>query len=202
MNEILLVGAGGHAYACIDVLELENKYSIGGFIEKDFTELHEHHGYLIVGSDNNLEALRLKYGCALITIGQIKTPKIRMRLFKLLKSLNYDLPVIKSPISYASRRAIIDEGTIVMHGAIINSNASIGKNCIINSNSLIEHDAWIGNHCHISTGAIVNGGVEIGHGTFIGSGAIISNSAKIGNNCIVGSGVILKKDLSSGRMIK
>ena len=49
-----------------------------------------------------------------------------------------------------------------MHGAIINSNTTIGSNCIINTKSLIEHDCLIGHNVHISTGAIINGHTKIG----------------------------------------
>ena len=34
MRKIILIGAGGHAKACIDVIEEENKYKIIGVIEK------------------------------------------------------------------------------------------------------------------------------------------------------------------------
>ena len=34
MKKIILVGAGGHAHACIDVIEQCNKYCIVGLIEK------------------------------------------------------------------------------------------------------------------------------------------------------------------------
>ena len=35
MNKIVLVGGGGHARSCIDVIEMENKFSIAGIVDKD-----------------------------------------------------------------------------------------------------------------------------------------------------------------------
>ena len=35
MDEIILVGAGGHARSCIDVIELSGQYKIAGLVEKD-----------------------------------------------------------------------------------------------------------------------------------------------------------------------
>ena len=35
MKEIILVGAGGHAKSCIDVIEKENKFKIICLIDKD-----------------------------------------------------------------------------------------------------------------------------------------------------------------------
>ena len=35
MDEIILVGSGGHARACIDVIELSGKFKVTGLVEKD-----------------------------------------------------------------------------------------------------------------------------------------------------------------------
>ena len=202
MDNLILIGAGGHAKACIDIIEQNNTYKIAGIINNDTSSQVIELGYKIIGTDNDLENLRNEFDCALIAIGQIKTSKIRMELYELLKSLHFKLPIIESPLSYVSQHAQIGEGTIIMHGAIINANATIGKNCIINNKSLIEHDVIIGDHCHISTGAILNGGVSVGNGSFIGSGVITKQSISIGNNCIVGAGSVLKYDIDSNKIIK
>lgn len=201
MDKILLVGAGGHARSCIDVLENENKFEIIGLIEKNILQQNSTLGYPIIGNDDDLVILRKQYRNALITVGQIKSPKIRVELYKFLKKTDYILPTIISPFSYVSRYSQIGEGSIVFHGVIINVNVNIGNNCIINSKALIEHDVLIGDNCHIATGAIINGGVSIGSGTFIGSGTIIKQSIEIGDNCLIGSGVTLKKNVKSHNII-
>ena len=76
-----------------------------------------------------------------------------------------------SPLAYVSKYTIIDEGTVVMHHALVNAGAKIGKNCIINTKALIEHDVTIGDHSHISTAAVVNGGSIVAEDTFFGSNA-------------------------------
>ena len=202
MDKILLIGAGGHARSCIDVLEEENQFEIAGLIEKGERISNNSLGYSVIGTDDDLKVLRKHYKNAIITVGQIKSPKIRIKLYQLLKELDFTLPVIVSPHAYVSKHAQIGEGSIIMHGVIINANAIIGNNCIINNKSLIEHDAVIGDHCHIATGAIINGEVSVGNETFIGSGAITKQCISIGNNCIVGAGVILKSDVRPNQVIK
>jgi sugar O-acyltransferase (sialic acid O-acetyltransferase NeuD family) len=157
--KIILVGAGGHCRSCIDVIEREGRFDIAGVVDcPDFVGENVL-GYPLLGRDEDLPALREKCQYALVTVGQIKTPEIRMRLFQQLQSLAFELPAIISPGAYVSRHARVGAGTIVMHDALINAGASVGENCIINSKALIEHDATVGSHCHISTGAIVNGAV-------------------------------------------
>ena len=202
MDKILLIGAGGHARSCIDVLEEENQFEIAGLIEKGESISNESLGYPIIGTDDDLKVLRQQYKNALITVGQIKSPKIRIKLYQLLKELDFTLPVIVSSQAYVSKHAQIGEGSIIMHGVIINANAKIGNNCIINNRALIEHDAVIGDHCHIATGAIINGEVSVGNETFIGSGAVTKQCISIGNNCIVGAGIILKNDVKHNLAVK
>jgi len=202
MNKIILVGAGGHAYSSIDVIEEEDKFKIIGLIDKNFPSNKTIAKYKIIGNDDDLNNLRKKYKYALVTVGQIKNPISRVKIYDKLKTQNYILPVIKSPKSYVSKYSKIGEGTIVMHRAIINIDSLIGSNCIINTSSLIEHNSVIGSHCHISTKAIINGDVTIGDKTFIGSGSVIFQGVKIGTNCVISAGSIIKKNLSDNTLYK
>jgi sugar O-acyltransferase (sialic acid O-acetyltransferase NeuD family) len=168
-EKILLVGGGGHCRAVIDVIEQEAKYEIAGIIDKRELIGSKIFGYEIIGCDDDLVDLYLKYSNALVTVGQIKSNVVRVKLFNRLKDIGYTLPVVISPLAYISKYAKIAEGTVVMHQALVNANANIGSNCIINTKALIEHDAVVMSGCHISTGAIINGGVVVKANSFIGS---------------------------------
>ena len=201
MNDIILIGAGGHARACIEVIESGGQYKIAGLVEKDERIDEKKIGYPIIGVDEDLETLRQKYTYALVTVGQIKSPKTRIKIYKTLKKLEYQLPVVISSSAYLSKYTEIYEGTIIMHGVLLNAGVEIGANCIINNMALVEHDVKIGNHCHIATGAILNGEIQVGEGTFIGSGVITKQSIKIGENCVVGAGCVIKKNLYDNQMV-
>lgn len=184
--QIILVGGGGHCISCIDVIEQEGKFQIAGIV--DTNKIGDQVvGYPVLGGDDDLPGLRKNYEYALVTIGQIKTPIARIKLYEQLALLGFNLPIIISPRAYVSKYAVIRDGSIVMHDALINAQAAIGNNCIINTKALIEHDSKIGSHCHISTGAIINGGVIVGHGTFVGSNAVVRESAQINENFFVRS---------------
>ncbi len=201
MDDIILVGAGGHAMVCIDVIEQEGRFRIAGLIEKNSAAVTRC-GYPVIGTDDDLKTLRQRFDYALVSVGQIKTPNVRMKLFKTLKSAGYSLPAITSPVAYVAKRTRIGEGTIIMHGAIINAGATIGDNCIMNNRSLVEHDVTVGAHCHIATGAILNGAVNVGEGSFVGSSAVIKQGITIGKNCVVGAGCILKRDLPDSQVVQ
>lgn len=171
--EILLIGAGGHARSCADVIERGGAYEIVGLVGVPSEVGQFCLGYPIIGTDSELLHLAGSHPNALISIGQIESPTPRIRLFDLALAAGFAMPAIISPLAYVSRHALIGDGSVVMHGAIVNAGAVIGRNCIVNTHAVIEHDAVVEDHCHISTTAILNGGVMVGAGSFIGSGAII-----------------------------
>ena len=192
--KIILIGAGGHAHACIDVIEQHDQYQIAGLVGMA-EEMHTHHlGYRVIAADDDLPELAKKYQYALITVGQILSPDRRIRLYQQATELGLQLPVIIAPSAHVSRHATIGSGTIVMHGAIVNAAAKVGDNCIINTRALIEHDAMVEDHCHISTGAILNGRVNVGTGSFIGSACVIKDGVSIGKDCVVGMGLSVRSN--------
>ena len=197
-NSILLLGAGGHARACIDVIEQEGNFKVTGLIGLPAEVGTDILGYPVIGIDSDISKLLKKYDYALVTIGQIKTFQVRERLFNLIIQNSGEMPCIISPHAYVSKHAKIGNGSIVMHGAIVNAGASVGQNCIINSQSLIEHDSVIGDHCHIATAATINSGVSISSGTFIGSNCSIRQTTNIGEHCVIGMGLNVLSDCEAG----
>lgn len=189
---LILIGAGGHAHACIDVIEQHGQYEIAGLIglpgEKDSKQL----GYSVMGTDADLPKLAKAVRYAIITIGQVQSPDIRIRLYEQAVNCGFQFPVIVAPTAHVSRHATIGAGTIVMHGAVVNAGASVGCNCIINTHALVEHDAMVENYCHVSTGAVLNGDVKVGAGSFVGSGSIIKEGVMLGERCVVGMGLSVR----------
>jgi sugar O-acyltransferase (sialic acid O-acetyltransferase NeuD family) len=195
---LLLVGAGGHARACIDVIEAEGRFRVGGLVGLAHQVGEVILGYPVLGTDDDLALLKRAHRYALVAVGQIITPDPRIRLFNRLGECGYQVPSIVSPRAHVSRHAAVAAGTIVMHGALVNAGATIGENCILNSLSLVEHDSAVGNHCHIATAAAVNSGVQIADGTFVGSNACIRQGIRIGERCVIGMGQRVLRDCAAG----
>lgn len=193
MTDIYIIGDGGHAGACLNILRSNKNFKFKGFVtnfqnskklsEKIFFNKKKSYNFII-------------------GIGQIKTYSQRLKIFNKFKKFGHNFPVVISKHAIISKTSKMNEGTIVMHSSIVGENVKIGKNCILNSGSLIEHDAKIEDYCHISTSATVNGSVIIKRGTFIGSGSVIDNNVTIGKNCIIGSGKVIKKNIPDNSIIK
>lgn len=192
MKKLILIGGGGHCKSCIDVIEQEGKYEIVGILDKVEFIGQKVLGYEIIGSDDDMQKYVDQGFTFLLTIGQIKTPSVRKKLFDRLQAYQAKIATIISPHAYVSKHSTIGKGTIIMHDALVNADVSVGINCIINSKALIEHDVCIEDFCHISTAAIINGGVMVKEGTFFGSNAVSKEYAKSNINDFIKAGSIFK----------
>ena len=195
--DLILIGGGGHCRSCIDVIEMEGRFAIRGIVDERDVLDPPITDYPLLGRVEDILALSRSCRNFLVTIGQIKSPEPRMRLFKQLKQLGIMLPIVVSPLAHVSRQAVLGEGTIIMHHALVNAGASVGRNCIINTKALIEHDAVIEDHCHISTAAIVNGTAKVQCCSFIGSNAVVRELVTVGEQSIVGAGVTVLHSIDS-----
>ena len=84
MKEIILIGGGGHCKSVIDVIEQESQFVIVGIVDKLKLIGTDVLGYPVIGSDADLESLAKIYTYALVTVGQIRSPEARIKLFFLI----------------------------------------------------------------------------------------------------------------------
>ena len=198
---IVLFGGGGHCRSCIDVIEQTGRFTIAGIVESGgVQESAPILGYPIIGTDEDLGAIRSSYRQALVTVGQIKSATSRLALYRRLRELDFTPPAVVSPLAYVSRHATIGAGTIVMHHAVVNAGAVVGCSCIVNTKALIEHDARVGDHSHISTAAVVNGGAAVGLRSFIGSHATVMHAVRLGDDWFCGAGRRVRSELDGSPM--
>ena len=197
VEEIIIIGAGGHARACIEVIETEGKYKIAGLVGTKNEIGNVVSGYKVLGTENEIPLYAATFPNAIIGIGQIDSAETRRRIFANLKKVGFKLPAIISPYAHVARNAQIGFGSIIMHHALVNTGVIIGENCIVNSKATVEHDSVIGDSSHISTGTIINGGCVIGHSSFIGSGSVVKEGCTVGEESIIGMSLGVRKDIPS-----
>lgn len=198
MKKIFLIGAGGHARSCSEIIKSNNDFRIECYFSDKGEKIF---GKKAINLNlKNLKNIKKKENFH-IAIGQIKNNTKREKLFNYLKNKGYSFPSIISKKAYTASKVKIGMGTIIMSSCVINVNSVIGVNNIINTGSIIEHDVKIGNHNHVAPGAIINGEVKIGNNCFIGSGAIIKQGVMIEDNCFVQAGKIVLKNLKKNTKI-
>lgn len=195
--ELILVGGGGHCNSVIESIESTGKYNIIGISDHPEMMGKSIQDYRVIATDLDLPKYVAQDISFLVTVGQIKNPQPRLRLFNLLDSISAKIVTIIDSDSNVSKHTIIGKGSVILRNAFINSGASIGYNCIINTGAIVEHDCKIGNNVHVSTGAIINGDCTIGDNCFIGSGAVISNNITLTSGTIIAAGAIVLRSITT-----
>lgn len=194
MKPLILVGGGGHCKSVIDVA-VSAGYAILGVLDRPEEVGKKVLGYDVIGTDDDM-AKYVDQAVFIVTVGQIKSPDLRIKLHKMIEHVGGKLATIVAPTAHVSEYAQLGEGTVVMHQAVVNADAKIGKGCIINTFANIEHDVVVGDYCHISTGAMVNGGATITDGTFLGSQSVVNQCVKIERGGVIASLSVVNKDIT------
>lgn len=200
MQDIILIGGGGHCKSVIDSISKTKEYNILGILDLPDKVGEEILGIKIIGTDDQLEYYYKKgVRHAFLTIGSIGDSTLRKRLYFVASDIGYFFPNIIDKTAIISEKIQIGHGNFISKGAIINSDTVIGYNCIINTGAVIEHDCYIGDFCHIGPGSTLSGNVKIGCNTHIGANTTIIQNINVGENTIVGAGSVVVKDIDSNK---
>lgn len=181
-----IIGASGHGKVIADIA-VKNGYKEIVFLD-DNPNVQECAGFWVVGTLEDID----KYPDydVIVAIGNACIRK------KIQKQVGEDrLTILIHPQSVISRRVTIGQGTVIMAGAIINSDTKIGEGCIINTGASVDHDCSIGDFVHVSVGVHIAGSVTIGNGTWIGAGATVSNNIEICSECLIGAGAVVVSNI-------
>lgn len=193
MKEIIMVGAGGHAKVCIELLRAMGEkvsYCIG---QED--SVNPCLAVPVLQGDSHLRTLREQgYSRLFIAIG---SNSLRERLAETAVNEGYQLINAISPNAVISPSARLGQGIAIMAGVVINAEAVIGDLAIINTGATVDHDCQIGKAVHVAPQCALAGNVTVGRQTLIGAGATVIPEIKIGEKVNIGAGAVIIKDISS-----
>ena len=204
-QKIVILGGGGHAKMCIDILKQMRQFEIAGLVDDVLEKGTDILGVPVIGKDDDhtLRSLResgILYGVN--GVGAVTNHRSREVLYKKLKSAGFFIPNIIHPQAVVEPSVRMGDGNQIMANATVGSSVKLGNNNIINSASVVSHDSVIGNNVHITPGAILAGSVSVGDNTIIGMGATVYLGATIGRNVVINNGVDVVNNIESGKVIK
>lgn len=175
-----LFGASGHAKVIIDILE-----SQGIDVESVCDDNQDIKTLMSFPVNQTSIAEPL-----IVCVGDNKT---RKKISERFSGFEFGIAVHKSVL--ISKHSNIGNGSVFMHGAIVQAGSQIGKHCIINTGASVDHDCVIEDFVHISPHVTLCGNVRIGEGSHIGAGSVVLPGVKIGKWCVVGAGSVVSKNL-------
>lgn len=202
MEDIILLGIGGHAHSVVDSIEQSGKYHIAGFLDREEQKDIWYKEYKVIGTDDMLQVF-YEQGIrnAFVTVGYMGMGNIRQKLYTRIKEIGFQIPNIVDNTAIVAKNVLLGEGNFIGKRVIVNAGAQIGNMCILNSASVIEHDCRVGDFSHIAVGSVLCGGVRVGKSTLIGANSVIIQEVLIGNEVVIGAGSTIIKNVADN-MVK
>lgn len=181
---MILYGVSGHTKVVIDCISALEEGLQGIFDEK--SDLVSLNGYDVLGEYDEEE---FKGEKLLISIEDNRARK------RIVSKVKHDFTSIIHPKAEVSDYAKIGEGTVIIHGSIVQSGTKVGKHAILNTSCIVDHDSSVGDFSHISPNVTICDNVTIGEGVHIGAGATIIPGVTIGKWCVIGAGAVITQNL-------
>ena len=186
---LFIMGASGHGEVIYDLASSLKCYENIIFLDDD--KLLQERMVVQGGKE-----YALQYSDCAEVIVAVGNAEIRKMLVEYYKEHDVIVTSLVHPFSWVAPGTVIEDGTVIMAGAVVQPGCKIGKGVIINTSSSVDHDCMIGDYCHISVGSHLAGSVCLGDNTWIGAGATINNNINICSNVMIGAGAVVVKDIT------
>lgn len=196
VKNIIVVGSSGHAKVAMDIIEREGKYKIIGLIDAFKKSGETSFDYTILGKEEDLPELSKKHdlcGCFVAVGDNWKRHLVVNKLKRIWPGISFISAV--HPSAQIARNVTVEDGTVIMAGAVLNSDTRIGSFCIINTGASIDHDCSMENFSSLAPGATVGGSVKIGAFSAVSLGANVIHGRQIGKHTVIGAGSIVVDDI-------
>jgi len=188
---MLLIGAGGHALECFDILSKNYQYDFLEFYDEISGNSHFMKKYNIIKDQRDLEGHFEKDPRFVLAVGN---PKLREYFYERFTNAGgqmVNLFGFQNTVSAFSEYATAD----VFNLCFLGSKVRIGKGSLVNTGAQIHSAVAVGEFCEISPKAVLSNSVQIGSNTRIGANATILPNISIGNHVVVGAGAVVTDDI-------
>jgi sugar O-acyltransferase (sialic acid O-acetyltransferase NeuD family) len=191
----VVLGAGGHARAVVDVLERlgETVVAVAGDPGS-----HEWH---VESLDTDWDALdRAEVGSHHV-VAAVGENAARSRLVREVLSRGLPAPPVVGATSTVAPRALVGAGSVVLEHAHVGPEARLGVAVVVNTAAVVEHDCVLGDGVHVAPGATVLGGASVGPRTLVGSGARVLPGISVGAGVTIGAGAVVAAHVADGATV-
>jgi UDP-perosamine 4-acetyltransferase len=182
-NRVVIVGGGGHARVCADILLSRDDMELVGYTDR---VEQPSFGFRYLGEDSVLSSLSTDTAnCIFVAIGSNQQ---RLDKIAQIGDVGMQFTSAISPSSIISSNVEIGAGVAIMPGAVVNVGTKIGPGTIINTGATVDHDCVLGTCAHIGPGVNLAGNVEVGDCALMGVGSCAIPGVKIGKSAVIGAG--------------
>ena len=196
-KKLAIIGAGGHGKV-VGEIALLKQYKIIHFFDDEIEKIKDF-PFTISGNLDYLVNHLKDYDSFFVAIGDNQKRYDKLEWLKKQKKNIINLIHPKSTISKFSSLGL---GISVMANAVINPGTFIKEGVIINSSASIDHDCMIECFSHISPNCSLSGNVRVGKFTHLGTGTSVHPGINIGNNVKTAVGSKVYKNILNNKVYK
>ncbi len=196
MQELVIFGAGGFAKEVSGIIRDINRetgqYNLVGYAVDDeyFIDDTTIHGVKVFNRRWLLEHKEdVKCVCG------IGYPKERKAVQSSLISQGVQFVTLIHPTAIIEDGTVIGEGCIIQHNAAVSYDCRVGKGVFLSDYVTLGHDVEIGDFATCFPKSQISGGARIGDNTIIGSLSFINEKIRVGQNAIVAPGSIVFRNV-------
>ncbi|WP_430535233.1 NeuD/PglB/VioB family sugar acetyltransferase [Listeria rocourtiae] len=196
VESLVIIGDGGHSKIVQNIVRESGTYQLTEVWDDKYHEPMMREGIVYTSLDESLHGLTQMNNDVVFFVA-IGDNEIRKKIARTLALAGKRFAVIIHPTAFVEATVRIDEGSLVMAGAIVQAHTTLGKHVIVNSGATVEHDISVGNFVHFAPGSVVTGGCTVADSVLIGAGSVVVPNLSIGENVVVGAGSTLTRNIES-----
>jgi len=201
MDNVLIIGASGHAKVIIEAIELEKKYQIYGLIDSYKPKGTKLFDYKVLGTEYDIKDLAAKgITKGIIAIGDNWDRHIIRERIKSIVP-DFEFITVIHPSAIISPSATIGKGTVILASVTINAATTIGDFCILNTDANFGHDSKMEDYSSLAPGVTIGGNVHIDYCSAISLGANVIQGIRIGKHSVIGAGSVLLNNVEDFKLI-
>lgn len=201
MKHLIIIAAGGfgrEVYStALESIGYGEDYDVKGFLDDNIHALDAFEGYPPIL--NTIDAYQPEeddvFACA---VGIVKTR--RMLSEKIMAKGGSFLTLIHKT-AYIGKNAKIGEGCIILAGARIHCDVSVGKYVIVQPYSILGHDVRVGDWTLINALADCGGMSKVGEMVTLHTTSFILPQSVIEDGATVGAGSVVLRKVKAGMTV-
>ena len=201
MKNLIVLGAGGFGRevynSALESIGYGEEFEVKGFLDDNVHALDLFEGYPpIMGTIDEYEPqVDDVFVCA---VGVVKT---RRMLSEKIMSKGGSFQTLIHKTAYIGRNAKVGEGCIILAGARIHCDVTVGKYVIVQPYSIIGHDVQVGDWTLINALADCGGMSKVGEMVTLHTTSFILPQSVIEDGATVGAGSVVLRKVKAGMTV-
>ena len=203
MQEIIIVGAGGHAAEVSEYILYSNKdlnrnsFKIIGFLDDnpDSYTKYRHPAPLMGDIKGHLIRHDIHYVIGIANLAY------RKGIVERFLSYGATFETVIHPNAYVSESATIGEGVVIGPNVNVGPNVIIGRFNLLNARASMGHDTRLGDYNFICPNVCFSGFTVVGDNNLFGINSATIPGITIGDNNKIAAGMVLNKNVGNDEVV-